>query len=188
MISSSGPRLTSIHTSGGHARGQKGGRGGGRAQQNNMNGSEIQQQEMNDIQVRVIKDNNDVHIPNNSSEATVEVEAHAPSSSSVSKAALSATQASTTSVSANEGVSTTSAPPAPVVVEAAQVTKALVNDHHMAQPESNGASTHSELKFQKKSIFKITKSTFLTFSKVQKHLFCYFKNSKKSIFAPKKCI
>ena len=45
---------------------------------------------------------------------------------------------------------------------------------------------HSELKFQKKSIFKSKKSNFLTFSKVQKHIFCYFKNGKKSIFAPKK--
>ena len=44
---------------------------------------------------------------------------------------------------------------------------------------------HSELKFQKKSIFKSTRSTFLTFLIVQKHIFCYFKNGKKSIFAPK---
>ena len=50
------------------------------------------------------------------------------------------------------------------------------------------SSVHSELKFQKKSIFKSTKSYFLTFSKVQKHIFCYFKNGKKSIFAPKKCL
>ena len=122
VISSAGSRLTSIHTSGGHARGQKG--RGGRAQ-NNM--SEIQQQEMNDIQVRVIKDNNE-HIPNNS-EATVEVEA-APS--------VSALQAM---ASTSEGVSTASPP---VVVEAAQVTKALVNDHHLG-PESNGASTSSAM-------------------------------------------
>ena len=87
--------------------------------------SEIQQQEMNDIQVRVIKDNNE-HIPNNS-EATVEVEA-APS--------VSALQAM---ASTSEGVSTASPP---VVVEAAQVTKALVNDHHLAATsEPNGASS-----------------------------------------------
>ena len=47
-------------------------------------------------------------------------------------------------------------------------------------------TTHSELKFQKKSIFKSTKSNFLTFSKVEKHIFCYFKNGIKSIFAPEK--
>ena len=58
----------------------------------------------------------------------------------------------------------------------------------MAQNNPDGVvhGGHSELKFQKKSIFKSTKSTFLTFSKVQKHIFCYFKNGKKSIFAPKK--
>ena len=60
-------------------------------------------------------------------------------------------------------------------------------------------SGHSELKFQKKIhfrrtktlffyIFKSTKIHFLTFSKVQKHIFCYFKNGKKSIFAPVKSL
>ena len=47
---------------------------------------------------------------------------------------------------------------------------------------------HSELKFQKKSIFKSTKSTFLTFLIVQKHIFCYFKNGKKSFFGRKKSL
>ena len=58
--------------------------------------------------------------------------------------------------------------------------------------DSNGPvfeSMHSELKFQKKSNFKSTKTFFfLTFSKVQKHIFCYFKNGKKSIFVPKRCL
>ena len=36
------------------------------------------------------------------------------------------------------------------------------------------ATAHSELKLKKKSIFKCTKSIFLTFSKLQKHIFCYF--------------
>ena len=52
--------------------------------------------------------------------------------------------------------------------------------------ENNTHPSHSELKFPKKSIFKSTKSTFLTFSRVQKHIFYYFKNGKKSIFALKK--
>ena len=59
------------------------------------------------------------------------------------------------------------------------------HDEHEIQTSSS-EEAHSELKFQKKSIFKSTKSTFLTFSKVQKHIFCYFKNGKKSIFASKK--
>ena len=56
------------------------------------------------------------------------------------------------------------------------------------QHSSSSSPTHSELKFKKKSIFKSTKSTFLTLSKVQKHILCYFKNGKKSIFAPKKSL
>ena len=51
----------------------------------------------------------------------------------------------------------------------------------------NLRSAHSELKFRKKSIFAGQKKThFLTFSKAQKHIFCYFKNGKKSIFVPEK--
>ena len=48
--------------------------------------------------------------------------------------------------------------------------------------------SHSELKFRKKSIFVGRKTHYVTFSKVQKNIFCYFKNGKKSIFAPKKCL
>ena len=48
--------------------------------------------------------------------------------------------------------------------------------------------SHSELKFRKNSIFVGRKTHFLTFSKVQKNIFCYFKNREKSIFAPKKCL
>ena len=61
-------------------------------------------------------------------------------------------------------------------------------DNHvdLEDDDDDEEGAHSELKFQKKSIFKSTKSAFLTFSKVQKHIFCYFKNGKKSIFAPKK--
>ena len=58
---------------------------------------------------------------------------------------------------------------------------------------------HSELKFFKKIHFrrtkthflkfsKVQKHIFLTFSKVQKHIFCYFKNGKKLIFAPEKSL
>ena len=47
----------------------------------------------------------------------------------------------------------------------------------------------SELKFRKKFHFCRTKNGFfLTFSKVQKHIFCYFKNWKKNIFVPKQCL
>ena len=54
--------------------------------------------------------------------------------------------------------------------------------------ESGSASpaAHSELKFQKKSIFVGRKMHFLTFSKVKKPIFCYLKDGKKSISAPKK--
>ena len=62
------------------------------------------------------------------------------------------------------------------------------NENKRKNENDDNNDLHSELKFQKKSIFKSTKSTLLTFSKVQKHIFCYFKNGKKSIFAPKKCL
>ena len=63
-------------------------------------------------------------------------------------------------------------------------------DNHvdLEDDDDDEEGAHSELKFQKKSIFKSTKSTFLTFSKVQKHIFGNFKNGKKSIFAPKKSL
>ena len=56
----------------------------------------------------------------------------------------------------------------------------------VGQPKPNQLMSHSELKCQKKPIFKSTKSNFLTFSKVYKHIFCCLKIGKKSIFAPKK--
>ena len=56
------------------------------------------------------------------------------------------------------------------------------------EDEEENVVVHSELKFRKKSIFVGRKTHFLTFSKVQKNIFCYFKNGKKSIFAPKKCL
>ena len=63
--------------------------------------------------------------------------------------------------------------------EAIYVTVLNVN----TMKEGEEEDTNSELKFKKKNIFKNTKSNFLTFSKVQKHIFCFFKNGKKSIFA-----
>ena len=43
-------------------------------------------------------------------------------------------------------------------------------------------STNSKLKFGKKSVFIEQKRIFFTFSKIQKHIFCYyFENVKKSI-------
>ena len=65
-------------------------------------------------------------------------------------------------------------------------------DYSEPSPAASGsavsASSHSELKFQKKSIFKCIKSTFLTFFQKYKNTFyaTYFKNGKKSILAPKK--
>ena len=44
----------------------------------------------------------------------------------------------------------------------------IIPDSNIIEVEVS--SSHSELKFQKKSIFKSTKSNFLTFSKVQKHI------------------
>ena len=68
------------------------------------------------------------------------------------------------------------------------ITNFLLQYRKIKTKNDSGVASHSELKFQKKSIFKSTKSTFLTFSKVQKHIFCYFKNGKKSIFAQKKSL
>ena len=59
-------------------------------------------------------------------------------------------------------------------------------DNHVDLEDDDEEGVHSELKLKKKFIFKSTKSTFLTFSKVQKHIFCYFKNGKKSILHQKK--
>ena len=66
----------------------------------------------------------------------------------------------------------------------------------MEDTDSSAVSTVSigemckicELKFRKKSHFCRTKTHFLTFLKLQINIFCYFKNGKKSIFAPKKCL
>ena len=143
VISSSGNnRLTSIQTTGGHARGQK-----GRRAENNM--SEIQQQEMNDIQVRVVKDNDNsaVHIPNKA-ETMVEVEA-APQHQQNSAASQQQNNSANNSVSVTAAVSSSSASALAAEnlcspsVESAQVTKALVNDHHLASAtsEPNGASS-----------------------------------------------
>ena len=121
-------RLTSIQTTGGHARGgQK-----GRLAENNMaaagnsNGGD-EFQEMNDIQVRVVKDSNNEgnssrNIPKKATEATIEVE-----SSPASRAEALLTDAANAEKGANSQ---------PV----AQVTKALVNDHHVNNTESNGAA------------------------------------------------
>ena len=142
VISSSGNnRLTSIQTTGGHARGQK-----GRRAENNM--SEIQQQEMNDIQVRVVKDNsnndNSAHIPNKA-ETMVEVEAAPQHQQSASQ---QQNNSANNSVSVTAAVSSSSASALAAEnlcspsVESAQVTKALVNDHHLAATsEPNGASS-----------------------------------------------
>ena len=144
VISSSGNnRLTSIQTTGGHARGQK-----GRRAENNM--SEIQQQEMNDIQVRVVKDNSNndsAHIPNKA-ETMVEVEA-APQHQQNSAASQQQNNSANNSVSVTAAVSSSSASALAAEnlcspsVESAQVTKALVNDHHLASAtsEPNGASS-----------------------------------------------
>ena len=141
VISSSGNnRLTSIQTTGGHARGQK-----GRRAENNM--SEIQQQEMNDIQVRVVKDNSNndsAHIPNKA-ETMVEVEAAPQHQQSASQ---QQNNSANNSVSVTAAVSSSSASALAAEnlcspsVESAQVTKALVNDHHLAATsEPNGASS-----------------------------------------------
>ena len=143
VISSSGNnRLTSIQTTGGHARGQK-----GRRAENNM--SEIQQQEMNDIQVRVVKDNSNndsAHIPNKA-ETMVEVEA-APQHQQPQSASQQQNNSANNSVSVTAAVSSSSASALAAEnlcspsVESAQVTKALVNDHHLAATsEPNGASS-----------------------------------------------
>ena len=46
------------------------------------------------------------------------------------------------------------------------------NSANRVCPQQQQQPLHSELNFQKKPIFKRTKSHFLTFSKVQKHIFC----------------
>ena len=121
-----GARLTSIQTTGGHARGgQK-----SRLNENNMAAAaEIQNsQEMNDIQVRVVKDSTNEGPGGAPSVGrnigTIEVEA-----SPASRA-----EALLTDAAANGGGANAQQPPV------AQVTKALVNDHHVNNTESNGAA------------------------------------------------
>ena len=56
-----------------------------------------------------------------------------------------------------------------LVVKNTKMPEGWKNSTEKSKPAS---TEHSELKLQKKSIFKSTKSNFLTFSKVQKHIFC----------------
>ena len=73
----------------------------------------------------------------------------------------------------------------PTQNEDQQIQVQMVQRAPMVQVTIGRQMPHSELKFQKKTIFKSKKSNFFTFSKVQKHIFCYFKNGKKKISTKK---
>ena len=64
--------------------------------------------------------------------------------------------------------------------------KTLIKQKQSREEEEDTTTSvqksHSELKFQKKSTFKSTKSTFLTFSKVQKHIFFSISKMAKNPF------
>ena len=72
------------------------------------------------------------------------------------------------------------------MAEAESHRKSQTPPHRPVDRPRSRSPMHSKLKFRKKCIFVGRKMHFLTFSKVQKNIFCYFKKWDKIHFCTKK--